>query len=368
MKDYTAQLTGLGDDEQAFNLTEQYELRFQDLRVGGEPPIDVLSCTTTMEVGIDIGALTGVALRNVPPHVANYQQRAGRAGRRGRAIASVVTYAQGGSHDAWYYDAPARIVSGDVRAPIVYVENARVLRRHAFAWLVQRFFHETVPRGTAAYALFESMGTVRDFLDPKQPCSRVRMEAWLRAHEAALLSELRRWVPGFAHGACQPVDVDAALAGVVESLIAQVREALPVTEAAQLETLDDAQRAAVELRLSDNLLQTLIERAVLPRYAFPTDTVAFWVHRAPRAGTPKWKVEFDYQPQRDLQVALTEYAPGRTLTIDGTRFTSAALYNPYQPDVSKTIDRQVAYAACRRCGYVGKGPRGRRPAGLSCVR
>lgn len=356
VKEHTAQLTGLGDDEQAFNLTEQYELRFQDLRVDGAPPIDVLSCTTTMEVGIDIGALAGVALRNVPPHVANYQQRSGRAGRRGRAIASVVTYAQGGSHDAWYYDLPSRIVSGEVRAPVVYVENVRVLRRHAFAWLLQRFFHETVPSGSAAYALFESMGTVRDFLDARQPCSLARMDAWLGANESRLMTELARWVPRFAHGARQAIDVDAALHGAVPELLRGVRDALPVDDAARIDALDDVQRAAVELRLGENLLQTLIERAVLPRYAFPTDTVAFWVHRPKGAGAPKWKTEFDYQPQRDLQVALTEYAPGRTLTIDGTRFTAAALYNPYQPDVAKTLARQSPYASCRSCGYVGKGP------------
>ncbi|MFO0608855.1 MAG: DEAD/DEAH box helicase [Polyangiales bacterium] len=355
VKEHTAQLTGLGSDDEAFNLTEQYELRFQDLRVDGAPPIDVLSCTTTMEVGIDIGSLSGVALRNVPPHVANYQQRAGRAGRRGRAIASVVTYAQGGSHDAWYYDLPSRIVSGDVRAPVVYVENVRVLRRHAFAWLLQRFFHETVPSGSAAYALFESMGTVRDFLDARQPCSLARMASWLEAHEARLMADLARWVPRVAHGAGAPVDVDAALRGAVPELLRAVREALPVDDAAQLDALDDVRRAAVELRLDENLLQTLIERAVLPRYAFPTDTVAFWVPRPRHAGTPKWKTEFEYQPQRDLQVALTEYAPGRTLTIDGFRFTSAALYNPYQPEVARTLARQTPYAACKRCGYVGKG-------------
>ncbi len=355
VKEHTAQLTGLGDDDQAFNLTERYELRFQDLRIDNAPPIDVLSCTTTMEVGIDIGALVGVALRNVPPHVANYQQRAGRAGRRGRAIASVVTYAQGGSHDAWYYDDPTRIVSGAVRSPVVYVENTRVLRRHAFAWLVQRFFHEKVPSGVAAHALFESMGTVRDFLDAAQPCSLVRMESWLAAHEARLLAELRRWVPSFSHGAREALDVDAALDGAVQELTLRMRDALPPTEAPADEAQDEAAQTARKLRLDENLLQMLIERAILPRYAFPTDTVAFWVHRQKGASGPKWKLDFDYQPQRDLQVALTEYAPGRSLTIDGQRFVSAALYNPYQPDVAKTLSKQSPYASCRGCGYVGRG-------------
>ena len=102
--EHTAQLN-TAQAEEVFSKTEEHELLFQDVDLGPDdtgrerPGIDVLSCTTTMEVGIDIGTLSGVSLRNMPPARANYQQRAGRAGRRGNAVATVTAFGSADSHD-----------------------------------------------------------------------------------------------------------------------------------------------------------------------------------------------------------------------------------------------------------------------------
>ncbi len=352
--EHSAQLTGQ-PDESAFNKVEEYELRFQDIALDGKPPIDVLSCTTTMEVGIDIGALSGVALRNVPPHVANYQQRAGRAGRRGRSIASVVTYAHGTSHDAHFFAHPEAIISGAVRPPIVYVENQQVLERHIHAYLVQRFFHETVPTdtGSSAYQLFESLGTVEQFLSEAHPCSLLRMEDWLAANQKPLCVELGHWVPTYSYGLNESIqEVAQTIEGAVPRLCERLRRVLPVDEYARRDQLDGLVREALERRLEESLLEALIGHAVLPRYAFPTDVVSFWVSKPRRPGEASGRRVFEYEPQRDLQLALSEYAPTRSLTIDKWRFESAALFSPYEPTPASTLARRQPYTACRACTFV----------------
>ena len=354
--EHSAQLTGEPDDS-AFNKVEEYELRFQDVPLDNLPPIDVLSCTTTMEVGIDIGALSGVALRNVPPHVANYQQRAGRAGRRGRSIASVITYAHGSSHDAHFFDHPAEIISGAVRAPIVYIENQQVLERHVHAYLVQRYFHERVPPDASSFDLFGSLGTVEQFLSEEHACSLLRLEAWIDENSEQLRLELAGWVPSFSFGLNEPIaGVDVTIRLAVERTKERIRAVLPVDEYRNRETLTDLEKESLARRLEDPLLETLIGHAVFPRYAFPTDVVAFWVAKPKQPGDAPGKRKFDYEPQRDLQLALTEYAPGRSLTIDKWRFESAALYSPYEPTPVNTIERRRPYTSCSDCSWATMDP------------
>lgn len=111
IKEHTAQL----DRKQA----KQYQLDFMNKK------INILSSSTTFELGVDLGSLETVFMRNVPPTPANYVQRAGRAGRRKESAAYILTYCGINSHDYTYFSEPEKMISGQIDPPCFNVLNRK---------------------------------------------------------------------------------------------------------------------------------------------------------------------------------------------------------------------------------------------------
>jgi superfamily II DNA/RNA helicase len=94
--------------------------------------VNVLACSPTLEMGIDVGGLDAVIMRNVPPRPDNYAQRGGRSGRRSR-VGLVVGYARSTPHDQYFFDKPREMIAGEVKAPAVSLSNRDIFLRHFFA-------------------------------------------------------------------------------------------------------------------------------------------------------------------------------------------------------------------------------------------
>jgi len=382
--EHTAQLNAARADT-AFSQAEHHEMQFQDIDLawrdvdrGKGTSIDVLSSTTTMEVGIDIGNLSGVALRNMPPGRANYQQRAGRAGRRGNAVATVVAFGSADSHDDHYFSKPQEMIRGQVVDPRLTLENPDIARRHIRAFLLQRYHEARLPSldpsDPGLANLFSVLGTVGGFAGTG-PLNRADLQLWLNETEDDLRGAIGRWLPS----ELSAEDRAELLNSFIVDLLGAVDKALtgehdaplstspggddevstgPTWAAATDESIDE-EEAPIEAdpqpdnddsvdAAADNLLDRLLYWGVLPRYAFPTDVAPFYVFGANSTG---YRAEMEFAPSQGLNMALSQYAPNKQIWIKGKQYTSKAIYSPFPDDRKTAWARRRLYYECTRCGH-----------------
>ena len=368
---WAAEHTGLLEREDREELES-------DFKEGHRPDApNLLSCTPTLEMGIDIGDLSATMLMSVPPSTSSYLQRIGRAGRKtGNAL--VLTFTQATPHDLHFFDDPEAAMAGTVDPPGCYLDAPAILKRQALAWCLDAWARDATDGEGLPPQVRDALrgDETRRFPAPLfrfiEKRRRDLRESFLRVFGTsdATRAQLERHLGGTGYAA-SPMEQE--LAAVFERLVAErddlrrlhrrVKDKLKQLDEAgmKVENADEEreelerERQFLERELSDlqkkSLIAMLTERSVLPNYAFPEAGVQLKAYVSRESG-PKGRPQPErYDWTRAASTAIRELAPfntfygmARRVRVDSIKVGSGK--------VGRSGELIESWQLCSDCGHM----------------
>lgn len=329
VKEHTAQLSK--------EAASKYQADFESGK------INVLSCSTTFEMGVDVGELEATFLRNVPPETANYIQRAGRAGRRTSSTAFAVTFARRNSHDINFFNRPEDIISGKIKPPYIEVYNDKIVSRHINSIILSWFFSKHKEYFDNVKVLIQGDGT-RNIADILRDMLLERPQELLDSIIEAIPDQLtesmdiRKW--GFVD---RLVGYDGTLTTALQkrsSELKQLQEFMDERHKSRKWSASTSIARLINTLERERCINFLASSGVLPKYGFPVDVVNLDIINRKEAAE---QIELS----RDLKLAISEFAPPSRIVANGHVWTSHSINTV--PDKGWP---EECYYECPKCGRI----------------